>query len=85
MLTLIFGYAFMNRSTWFLMSGTQVQNVRVVSVSMALSMSAWGICEADAGACGVPPEPESPLLQAASNQALVAAPAVPMRNLRRSN
>ena len=83
MLTLIFGYAFVNRSTWFLMSGTQVQNVRVVSVSRALSMSACGICEAEA--CGVPPEPESPPLQAASSQALVAAPAVPMRNLRRSN
>ena len=51
------GVRLMNRSTWFLMSGTQVQKVKVVSVSMAVSMSDCGICEAEA--CGVPP-PESP-------------------------
>jgi hypothetical protein len=61
------------------MSGTQVQKVKVVSVSIALSISDCGICEADG--CGSPP-PES-LLQPDRNQALVAAAAVPRMKRRR--
>jgi len=41
--TFILGYLVVNSFTSLVMSGTQVQNVNVVGVSIALSMSAWGI------------------------------------------
>src|SRR5829696_62540 len=65
------------------MSGTQVQNVSVVSVLRAVSISDWGICD---GACGAAAGVSvSPPLHAARNQALEAAAAVEMRNLRLVN
>jgi hypothetical protein len=67
--------------TSLVMSGTQVQNVNVVGVSIALSISDWGTC--DAAAAGEEPPLPLPPPQAASSQALVAAAAVEMRNFRR--
>src|SRR5215204_821532 len=65
------------------MSGTHVQNVSVVSVSSALSMSAWETAGADwAAGLGLssfePPH-------AARNQVLEAAAAVEIKNFRRVN
>ena len=79
---MIFGYLSVKSLTSFLMSGTQVQNVNVVSVSIALSMSDWGTAEAEdcAGGASSPPPP-----QAASSHALEVAAAVVSRNLRRVN
>jgi hypothetical protein len=65
------------------MSGTQVQKVSVVSVSRARSMSAWGTCEAEAPVVPGPFSPPPP--HAASSQALDAAAALEIKNLRRVN
>jgi hypothetical protein len=62
------------------MLGTHVQNVNVVSVSMALSMSDWGTVEGDGAAAGAEPPSE---LHAVRNHALEAAAAVEIKNLRR--
>jgi hypothetical protein len=74
------GYFVVNSLTWFWMLGTQVQNVNVVSVSRALSISDCGTVEADGAAAGA--EPPS-WLHAARNHALEAAAAVEIKNLRR--
>src|SRR5882757_11570569 len=60
-LILMAGYFFSKTAISLLMSGTQVQNVNVVGVCMALSMSAWLTAAVD-----VEPEPEPP--QAARNR-----------------
>src|SRR5215203_3722012 len=65
------------------MSGTQVQNVSVVSVSSALSMSDCGTADADWAAGPGLSSSEPP--HAARNQVLEAAAAVEIKNFRRVN
>jgi hypothetical protein len=78
---LIFGYLVVKISTSFVMSGTQVQKVRVASVLRALSISDWEIGWASCPPSSVVGASSSP--HALRNQALEAAAAVEIRNLRR--
>jgi hypothetical protein len=58
--TVIAGYFFSKSATSLSMFGTQVQNVRVVWVVIALSMSAWPTGAAPAGSgAGESPQPAS--------------------------
>src|SRR6266567_4420428 len=79
--TLIAGYFFSNSATSSAMFGTQVQNVSVVGVVMALSISAWLSAVADA--VELPPLPLLP--QAAASAALRLRPPVAPRKRRRLN